>query len=62
VSSNAKFDKAALTATLSKANSAVNGEEGANGVGAVVGDKASSGDVAKDRDKPAAYNPSKTPL
>ena len=59
--SNAKFDKAAVAAASSKANSAVNGEEGANGVehGEPSGDKV-SGEVAKDQEKPVAYNPSKS--
>ncbi|KAF8629919.1 hypothetical protein AX15_003196 [Amanita polypyramis BW_CC] len=53
--SNAKFDKAALAAASSKANSTVNGEEGTNGNGTEGSDdKAASGEAA------GAYNPSKS--
>ena len=62
--SNAKFDKAAVAAASSKASSAVNGEEGgANGAaehGEPSGVDKISGEVAKDQEKPGAYNPSKS--
>ena len=55
--SNAKFDKAALAAASSKANSTVNGDEGTNG----SDDDKVSGEASKESDeKPVAYNPSKS--
>jgi len=60
--SNAKFDKAAVAVASNKANSAVNGEEDANGAehGEPSGDKVSGEAAAKDQEKPGAYNPSKS--
>ena len=45
MSSNAKFDKAALVATSSKANLTVNGDEGGNG---------SDDDKGEEDEKPVA--------
>jgi protein LSM14 len=54
--SNAKFDKAALAAASSKANSTVNGDEGTNG----SDDDKVSGEASREDEKPIAYNPSKS--
>jgi protein LSM14 len=56
VGSNAKFDKAAIAAASSKANSTVNGDEGATG----SEDDKVSGEVSKEEEKPVAYNPSRS--